>query len=151
MFLIPRKIPNIVLYLYNTERIIMLIKSVNYFQSFLFADESKTRYPDKIVFLQYLEVFDLQMVSKYGISCSSTTKFRLKLMFCVTTPLVIISIAPVWRSFVSNSCSLISCLCSLSSYSCFHISHSCSFLSHSCSLISHSCSLISHSCSFISH
>ena len=33
--------------------------------------------------LQYSEIFGLQMVRKYGISFSSTTKFLLKLMFCV--------------------------------------------------------------------
>ena len=37
------------------------------------------------------------MVTKYGLSFSSTTKFRLKLMFCVTTPHFYIVL--VWRRF----------------------------------------------------
>ena len=40
------------------------------------------------------EIFSLQMVRKYGISFSSTTKFRLKLMFCVIFVNVL-----VWRRF----------------------------------------------------
>ena len=44
--------------------------------------------------LQYSEIFGLQMVRKYCISFSSTTKFPLKLMFCVIFVNVL-----VWRRF----------------------------------------------------
>ena len=47
--------------------------------------------------LQYSEIFGLQMVTKCGLSFSSTTKFRLKLKFCVTTPHFYIVL--VWRWF----------------------------------------------------
>ena len=43
--------------------------------------------------LQYSEIFGLQMVRKYGISFSSTTKFRLKLMFCV----IFVNVLVWWR------------------------------------------------------
>ena len=61
---------------------------------FLVSLNKTARQNSLFAVLQYSEIFGLQMVRKYSISFSSTTKFRLKLMFCVIFVNVL-----VWRRF----------------------------------------------------
>ena len=62
----------------------MQIFSLLIFAFLFLASLNKTsRQNSLFAVLQYSEIFGLQMVRKYGISFLSTTKFRLKLMFCV--------------------------------------------------------------------